>query len=204
MNQLKKDTTEQKILDAANDVFIQKGMDGARMQEIADKAGINKALLHYYFRTKEKLFGAIFTRVLSIAFPQITSLMISGIPIKEKLSKFIDAYIDLLSKNPHLPSFILKEINRDPGVLANIIKKSGVKPAIILESLQQEMDKGTIRQMDPRELVINIIAMSVFPFAGKPLLAEMIFEGDINAYNAFLANRKITIKEFLFNSILVQ
>ena len=204
MDDIKKDNTEQKILEAANEVFIQKGMDGARMQEIADTAGINKALLHYYFRTKQKLFDAIFAKAFASAFPRISKIMLSDISIREKLSKFIDSYIDLLSKNPFLPTFILKEINRDPEALANIIRNAGVDPSVILGILEDEMDKGNLKQMDPRELVINVIALSVFPFAGKPLLTAILYDGDKKAFAAFLKNRKSTLQEFIFNSILLK
>jgi AcrR family transcriptional regulator len=96
--EVKKDNTEEKIIDAATYVFVKKGMDGARMQEIADRAGINKALLHYYFRSKEKLFDAVFTRIISIAFPRIGQILTSDLPILEKVEKVIDIYLELLMR----------------------------------------------------------------------------------------------------------
>ncbi len=204
MNEINKDNTEQKILDAANEVFTQKGMDGTRMQEIANRAGINKALLHYYFRTKQKLFEAIFKRVFANAFPKISALMLSDLPIKEKISAFIDNYIGLLAKNPHIPAFILKEINRDPEMLANVIKSSGINPREVIEMMKKEMEAGNIRKMDPKEVMINIVALSIFPFVGRPLLETMIFENDQKAYQAFLNKRKQTVKEFVFNAILLK
>ena len=109
MTEVKKDNSEEKILNAAQSVFIQKGMDGARMQEIADEAGINKALLHYYFRTKQKLFEAILKKVFSNILPNLMDMVHSDLPIEEKLGIFIENYIDLLMENPYLPNFILKE-----------------------------------------------------------------------------------------------
>src|SRR5680860_1428715 len=154
MNDIKKDNTEEKILHAAQTVFIQKGMDGARMQEIANEAGINKALLHYYFRTKQKLFEAIFKKVFKQIFPKIETFILSDLPFEEKLGVFIDNYIDLLIKNPYFPAFILKE-----------------------------MEAGRIRKMDPRDLMINLLGLSTFPFAAKPLMKIMFFENDNKAYN---------------------
>ncbi|MEN8116079.1 MAG: TetR/AcrR family transcriptional regulator [Bacteroidota bacterium] len=203
MNTIQKDNTENKILDAAQTVFIQKGMDGARMQEIANEAGINKALLHYYFRTKQKLFEAIFQMLFSQVFPNIETLVLSDLPIKEKLGTFIEKYIDLLLKNPFLPTFILKEINRDPEFLASVIKSQGIKPEQIFEMLEKEMDAGKIRRMDPREIMVNMLGLSVFPFAAKPLMKLMFFENDKKAYNQFLKERKNTVKEFVLNSILM-
>lgn len=204
MSESKKDNTEEKILDAAQTVFTQKGMDGTRMQEIADEAGINKALLHYYFRSKQKLFEAIFSKVFSQIFPDINSLLYSEKPIDEKLGVFIEKYIDLLMKNPFLPTFILKEINRDPEFLASVIKNQGIDPAHILQLLKKEMENGTIRKMDPRDLMINILSVSIFPFASRPLMQIMFFSNDKKAYKEFLIQRKVTVKTFVLNSILLK
>lgn len=204
MNDHKKDNTEEKILNAAQTVFIRKGMDGARMQEIADEAGINKALLHYYFRTKEKLFNAIFKTVFSKIIPNLMTMVHSDLPLEEKLGTFIDNYIDLLQKNPILPTFILKEMNRNPEFLASVIKGSGVKPAEVLGMFEKEMEAGKIRKMDPRDLLINMLGLSIFPIAAGPLLSIMFFENDKKAYNEFIERRKITIKEFILNSILIK
>ncbi len=204
MTESKKDNTEEKILCAAQNVFIQKGMDGARMQEIANEAGINKALLHYYFRTKEKLFDAIFKKVFSKILPNIMEMVESDLPIENKLGIFIENYIDMLMKNPFLPTFILKEMNRNPDFLASIIKGSGIKPDKIFVMFEKEMDAGKIRKMDPRDLLINILGLSIFPIAAKPLMTIMFFENDKSAYNDFINKRKVTIKEFILNSIILK
>ncbi len=204
MNEIKKDNTEEKILTAAQSVFVKKGMDGTRMQEIANEAGINKALLHYYFRSKQKLFEAIFNKVFSQIFPDIKNMLYSDKPIIEKLGIFIEKYIDLLMKNPFLPSFILKEVNRDPEFLASVIKKQGINPDDILNLLEKEMEYGRLKKMDPRELMINILGLSIFPFAARPLLQIMFFNNDKKGYSNFLVNRKETVKEFVLNSILVK
>lgn len=204
MSEIKKDNTEDKILDAAQTVFIQKGMDGSRMQEIANEAGINKALLHYYFRTKQKLFEAIFNKVFKQIFPNLEAFISSDLPIEEKLGTFIDKYISLLLKNPFLPAFILKEIHRDPEFLASVIKSTGINPNALFNMLENEMKAGNIRRMDPKDLLINILAMSIFPIAAKPLMQIMFFENDKKAYNDFLVKRKETVKDFILDSILVK
>ena len=204
MNAVKKDNTEQKILDAAQNVFMKKGMDGSRMQEIADEAGINKALLHYYFRTKQKLFEAIFKQLIKKAFPSIKELIFSTIPIEEKIGIFVDKYLNLLIKNPYLPMFILKEINRDPQFLASVIKGQGANPDEVLKVFEKEMEKGTIRRMDPRHLFINILGLSIFPVAARPLMTEIFFDGNKGDYKKFLRERKDTVKEFILNSIMIK
>lgn len=204
MKDFKKDNTEEKILQAAQTVFIKKGLDGSRMQEIADEAGINKALLHYYFRTKQKLFEAIFKKVFGQIFPNIKAFIQSELPIEEKLGLFIEKYIELLINNPFLPSFILKEIHRDPEFLALIIKSQGLNPEEIFIMLEKEMEAGNIRKMDPRELMINILGLSIFPFAAKPLMKVMFFDNDKKAYSEFLNRRKTSVQEFILNSILLK
>lgn len=204
MTEIKKDNTEEKILNAAQNVFIQKGMDGARMQEIADEAGINKALLHYYFRTKQKLFEAIFKKVFSNILPNLMDMVHSDLPIEEKLGIFIENYIDLLMKNPYLPNFILKEIHRDPGFLASILKRNGMKPKEVFALFEKEMEAGKIRIMDPRDLLVNILGLSIFPIAAQPLLNIVFFENDKKAYHEFLLKRKESVKAFILNSILVK
>ncbi len=201
MNEIKKDNTEEKILVAAQKVFIEKGMDGARMQEIANEAGINKALLHYYFRTKQKLFEAIFKMVFRNILPNLMEMVHSDLPIEQKLERFIEQYIEMLWKNPFVPTFILKEMNRDPQFLASTIKGSGIKPKEIIVMFEREMEAGNIRRMDPRDLLVNVLALSIFPIAAKPLLSIIFFDSNSAEYSAFISNRKKTVKAFILNSI---
>lgn len=199
----KKDNTEEKILNAATNVFVSKGMEGARMQEIADEAGINKALLHYYFRTKERLFEAIFSNVIDMAFPELTQILKSDTPFVTKMEQVIDAYIALLRKHPFIPVFVLKELNRDPSGLFKLAIKYGLNPQIIISQLQDAMDRGEIIRMDPRHLVMNIISMCVFPFAARPILNFLIFKDDAKALDAFFAERADVIKQFVINAIVI-
>jgi AcrR family transcriptional regulator len=204
MNEIKKDNTEERILKAAQSVFIRKGMEGSRMQEIADEAKINKALLHYYFRNKQKLFEAIFTNIFVQIFPNVKSLLLSEIPLEEKLGAFIEKYIDLLLKNPYLPAFVLKEINRDAVFFSKMFESKGINLEPVFKMLEKEMEDGNIRKMNPQELIINMLALSIFPFAGRPLLEIMLFDKDKAAYHNFLIERKTTVTDFVLNSILIK
>lgn len=204
MNEIKKDNTEDKILIAAQKVFTKKGMDGSRMQEIADEAGINKALLHYYFRTKQKLFEAIFNKVFEKIYPDLNSFIQSELSIEEKIGIFIEKYTGLLLKNPFLPSFILKEIHRDPEFLASVIKSTGVNPKELFAMFENEMKAGNIKTMDPKEIIINLLALCIFPVAAGPLMEVMFFENDKKKYDNFLEKRKKTVKEFILDSISIK
>jgi len=201
--EIKKDSTEDKILEAAKNVFVSKGMEGARMQEIADEAGINKALLHYYFRSKERLFEAIFSKIIKFAFPEITRIVQSDMPIVTKIEQVIDAYIDLLIKHPFIPGFILKELNRDPSGLFKMVVKFGLNPQVIADQIQAAMDRGEIIQMKPEHLAVNIVSMCVFPFAAKPLLSFVAFRDNPQGLEAFYAERADVIKEFVINAIVI-
>lgn len=194
-------TTEKIILDAAKEVFLEKGFDGARMQEIADKAGINKALLHYYFRSKEKMFDAIFQEAFMQFFPGVVEIMVTEKPLFEKIEFFIDTYINMLTNNPHLPVFVIHEINRNPGRIVNIIKSSGIKPEYLAKVIQQEVNAGVIIDVNPFHLIVNMIGMCIFPFMAKPVLKGIIFNDNSVAYEKFLEERKKEITAFVINSI---
>ena len=129
--------TEGIVLAAAKKVFILKGMDGARMQEIADEAGINKSLLHYYFRSKEKLFEEIFKDTFAKFIPKIDVLLSSNKSLEDKIKEFVKEYLELLQKNPHLPQFILQELNRNPDRLVELMSLAGIKKVNLLGHLSE-------------------------------------------------------------------
>ncbi|MBL7807814.1 MAG: TetR/AcrR family transcriptional regulator [Saprospiraceae bacterium] len=169
------DSTEQKIFDAAHEIFTQKGMDGAKMQEIADKAGINKALLHYYYRSKEKLYEAVVKAVMAKALPTVRQVIESELPLEEKITRFIDFYIGLISKNTFIPLFIISEINKHPDhFFENVMPRQLPQPEIFFRQVQEEVAAGKIRPIDPRHLIINIISLCIFPFLGKPLMRMLL------------------------------
>ncbi len=202
--EIKKDSTEDKILEAAKNVFVTKGMEGARMQEIADEAGINKALLHYYFRSKERLFEAIFAEIIKFAFPKISRIIASEEGIISKIEQFVDAYLDILMKHPFIPGFIMKELSRDPSALLKMVMKFGLNPQIVFNQIEEAMNRGEIIRMDPRHLAVNVISMCVFPFAARPILNFVIFKEDQNALEEFYAERATVIKQFIINAIVIK
>jgi len=201
---LKQTETERLIINAAKDVFFRKGFDGARMQEIADIAGINKALLHYYFRSKEKLFEAIFEEALKKIIPNIVENMISDLDFEEKIRRFVESYIDALIEVPQIPIFILNEINRNPDRIIGVIKKMGLKPELILEGIQREIDLNKIRAIDPKHLLVNIVSLCIFPFAAKPLIQKLLLFENPRLYYEFLKERKTVVVSFIIQSLKIQ
>jgi TetR/AcrR family transcriptional regulator len=193
--------TEKQILVAARKVFMKKGMDGARMQEIADEANINKAMLHYYFRTKERLFHAIFREAFQQFFPQLEGIFTLQVSFQDKISLFIDRYMDLLFENPFLPAFILSEINRNPQAIVSVFDKTSFNPEALLTSIESEMIREGFRRIHPMHFLINIVSMCVFPFAGGPLIKAVFPGKDPYAYDSFLRERKDAIYEFVMFSL---
>jgi len=193
--------TEQKILIAARQVFLEKGMMGARMQDIADRAGINKALLHYYFRNKEKLFDVIFLQAAEKFMPKIASVILSDLPLFEKIEVFVREYIDLLSQNPYLPLFMMNEINRNPNEF--FLKKwKGKRPPMekFMEHIVQEMQKGTIKEINPLHLLMNMISMCIFPFVARPMIQYVAGVND-EQFKTLMEQRKTEVSRFIIDSI---
>lgn len=206
MNEEKK--TEEIIIEAARDVFIEKGYDGARMAEIAAKAGINKALLHYYYRTKEKLFDLVFGQVLKNVFKEIDAAWSGDAEIETKIYKFVRSYIQILTKNPFVPYFMLNTIIRYPDKFESFIEKASpnvltnikMKFQIIESTIIEEAKKGNIKPVDARELVINILSLTIFPLIAKPVITTVMKFED-NEYSQVLEKRAESVTQFIMNSI---
>jgi TetR/AcrR family transcriptional regulator len=188
--------TEEKIAEAAREVFIEKGMDGARMQEIADKAGINKSLLHYYFRTKEKLFAFIFSKLIHRIGNKLGNLMEEGVSIEDKVTGFVDLYIDILLKNPFIPNFILNEVTRNPDAIFEGFAAAKIEPQKFFAPLKKQLESEGYT-IEPHDFVINTLSMVIFPIAGRPIIEHLIFEGDKKAYKDYILSRKKSIVQFV-------
>lgn len=189
--------TEEKILEAARQVFLEKGFDGTRMQEIADKANINKAMLHYYFRKKDKLFEKVFEDAFKRFIPQVGQIMLSDDDLIIKIKFFISTYIDLLLDNQFLPLFIMKEITRNPKIIENLIT---IKFSEVIEAFQyfidDEVSKGKIKPVDAKHLIINVVSMCIFPFIAQPMILT-IFEMNLETYNKLMIDRKAIVFEVI-------
>jgi len=194
--------TEALILDAARKVFIEKGFDGARMQEIADTAKINKALLHYYYRSKDQLFEAVFRESFAKFAPRIFEVMNSPFDFTEKIKLFISNYIDLISENPHIPAFVLHELNRHPERLSDLMPVTEQIASQNLSIIEQDIKNAGLIEISPQQLMINIIALCIFPFIGRPIIQPILFGNDGNRYNEFIRHRKTEITKFVLNALV--
>ena len=197
----KKETTEDQILNAAKDVFQSKGMDGARMQEIADKAGINKALLHYYYRSKQLLFEAVFKNAFVLLAPQLNTILNDDSSIEDKIKNFTNDYTTFMMKHPYLPNFIISELNRNEDFIIKLKEHTGFPNLEKFKAcLDDEINKGLIKPIDAGQLFVNILALNIFPFLGKPLI-KVLTKQDEKTYTKFIENRKTEVAQFIINSI---
>ena len=193
--------TEKRILDAAKEVFIAKGFDGARMQEIADIAEINKALLHYYFRNKDKLFKAVFEETLLQIGPLVLSFVNEPMPLEVKIWKFVDDYIEIIKNNPKLPLFILNEIHVNPDRVLNFLNiGTFLDTKVLQDQLNKETEVSKLNRIDVKHFVVNILSMTILPFIGKPIMQKTlkIKEDD---WEKFLEERKSVVPQTIMNWI---
>ncbi|HUH50752.1 MAG TPA: TetR/AcrR family transcriptional regulator [Flavobacterium sp.] len=203
MDKSKTENTEVEILNAAKEIFQQKGMDGTRMQEIADKAKINKALLHYYYRSKQLLFEAVFKSAFGLLAPQLNKVLNDNTDLFEKITNFTESYISFVIKHPYLPNFVIQELNRNPEFIQKLRAEKHF-PTIdtfrtqVAEAIQQ----GRIRPIEAEQLLINIISLNIFPFIGEPLLKALI-NADKATYKKILHDRKTETANFIINAIKV-
>jgi AcrR family transcriptional regulator len=171
------------------------------MQEIADKAGINKSLLHYYYRSKDRLFADVFAYAAKNFIPDLTMILKQEKPLSERLKEFISAYIDFISKNPFIPLFILSEINKNPNGLAKVFSNSGIDVKSIEIEIEREISAGRISPINPKHLFVNIISLCIFPIIAKNLISPIILNNDKNTVNQFYNERKKVIFDFVINAI---
>ena len=204
VNKENKNTTEERILESARQIFQVKGLQGARMQEIADKAGINKAMLHYYYRSKELLFEAVFEEAANRIFPKIVEFLNTDYPLFEKIERFVDYYLTTLLENKYMPAFVLNELNQNPERLVKLMSEKGIfKQDKFIEQINNAIKDELIIPIDPRQLITNIISMSIFPFAGRPILMGL-FKLDEESYYQFIESRKKEVPKFIINAIKVK
>jgi TetR/AcrR family transcriptional regulator len=196
--------TEQRILEAARKVFLKRGTAGARMQEIAHEAGVNQALVHYYFRTKERLSGAIFQQIASRIFPALVETLGDSSSLDEKVNRLIGIYLDNLSQNLFVPGYLISELHHHPERVQQLLSSAmGADPKAVMPALIRTLDRqikagveaGTMRAITPQQFVINLISLCVFPFAARPMLS-IVFGMDDAAFKRFIEQRKKELPEF--------
>jgi TetR/AcrR family transcriptional regulator len=201
--------TETRILDAAHAVFMRRGTAGARMTEIAREAGVNHALVHYYFRNKQRLAEAVFRRAIGQFFPVMIGVFASDAPLEDKVRMVAAAQIDMLQRNRYLPGYLLAELNHYPERAEQLLNSmAGTTPANVRARLFGTLGKqledaargGTIRAVGPQEFVLNLVSLVVYPFAARPLLMAIMGMDDAT-FTDLMEERKKDIPAFFLAAL---
>jgi TetR/AcrR family transcriptional regulator len=203
------DDSEAKILIAAHEVFLRRGTAGARMQEIADEAGVNPALLHYYFRSKERLAEAVFRQVASRLIPSVIAVLGSDDSIETKVERFVHFYLDFLTEHPFVPAYIIAELHHHPErVGQTLAAAASMRPeqasaALFAKLRVQIADRvraGTLRSIAPEQFMVNLLSLCIFPFAAKPMLGMMLGI-DAVGFARMIEQRKRELPDFFLRAL---
>jgi AcrR family transcriptional regulator len=190
-------STEEKIKEAARKVFTRKGYAAARTRDIAEEAGINLALLNYYFRSKEKLFDIIMLENLQHFIKGVKEILIDErTSLREKTELIASNYIDMLLEHPDLPSFILSELRANPDKL---VVNMGIKDFLLQSYFAKQLGealKANKKNINPLHFFMNIIGLVVFPFVGSPVFRNLGGLGQ-EQFSAMMQERKKLIPKWI-------
>ncbi len=194
---------EKQILHIAMQVFVEKGWHGTKMQEIADRAGINKAMLHYYFRSKERLYNTILEKLFVQFIISVSESFRSGETFAQTLTHFLDRYHNQLMEHPNLPLFIARELSeggeRARKVIEKTLREKQLRtPQILIKELKKAEKRGEIVPVkDPVQFLLTLIGACVYFFLARPILEPMFPDIDFNAPD-FIEQRKKYIFDQLY------
>lgn len=184
-------STEEKIKEAAREVFHKKGYAATRTRDIAETAGINLALLNYYFRSKAKLFDIIIRETL-IGFVQNMAVVLNDrtTSLEKKVELIASNYIDFITHEPEIPVFIVSEIRNNPGgLLEKLPVKELVQNSVFVRQHREAVENGEVTEPNPLQFLMNLISLIVFPFVAKPLL-KAVGDVDDSRFNEVMQERK--------------
>jgi TetR/AcrR family transcriptional regulator len=201
--------TERRILDAAHAVFVRAGTAGARTLEIAKEAGVNPALLHYYFRTKERLAEAVFRRAAGQLLPAVVRILASDAAIEDKVEQVVQVELQFLSKAPYLPAYILSELAHHPDRAPQLIAAvTGEVPValgtqvrtVLAKQIDARVRDRTMHPISPDQFAVNLLALCVFPFAARPLFMAL-FGIDQKGFEQFIDRRRTELAPFFLRAL---
>ena len=189
--------TEAKIKEAAQKVFLKNGYEGAKIRQIADEAGVNVALVNYYFRSKEQLFQRIYFETFSSFLGVIAQLMNEETPFEVKVWKLVDRYTDFLLANPLMPMFVLSEHRQsDQSPFHQLKLKEMIRSTVFMRQLNDEIEAGNFRKVDPFQVIFSMIGSLVFPLIARPVVTNVGSFTD-DTFSVFMNERKQVIPEMI-------
>jgi TetR/AcrR family transcriptional regulator len=190
--------TEKLIKETAKNIFFKKGHLHATTQEIADAAGVNRALIHYYFRSRELLLDQVFREAIAESRTKINEIFSSALPFKKKISRYLDVFIDRNVDFPYMQNFIITEVTTNPERAQEFLqgKREGFSKTI-LPQLNEEIANGKIAPISMEHFMTNVMSMCSYPLIAKPII-QNVFGFDDKGYRDFLRERKNIIYRVLF------
>jgi TetR/AcrR family transcriptional regulator len=201
--------TEQRILDAAHAVFVRRGTAGARMQDIAEEAGVNQALLHYYFRTKDNLAQAVFRRAALQLLPAVIEVLASGLALEEKVRRVVELELKHLARAPYLPGYIVSELTYHPDRVHQLVSAltgmtpGDVRPRVantLKHQIDAEVAGGRMAPIAPDQFIVNLMSLCIFPFAARPMLTALLGL-DERGFERFIARRREELAGFFLKAL---
>jgi TetR/AcrR family transcriptional regulator len=196
---MKDNQTKELIMNAAKNIFFKKGNIHATTQDIADEAGVNRALIHYYFSSREQLYEMVLKDASREMSQRMQKAFAPGSSFREKMDTFLTIHINELLEYPFLENFIIAEFNRAGGNKMHLLSKevAGIFMETFVRDLLDEMERGTIVRMSPEQFLINIVSLCSYPLIARPLL-QQVFDLDDGAYLDFIKKRKDQIMMMIF------
>jgi TetR/AcrR family transcriptional regulator len=190
--------TRDRILEAAHTVFTRKGTAASRTQEIADEAGVNKALVHYYFGTKAALADAIFERALDTIMPRMFGILADpDRSIEEKIPAIVREQIAFHSERPYFAGYLVSELHAEPERIGRLMAGRGRVPLDVLrKQLREGVRAGRLRPISAEQLVANMMGLLIFPFATRPALCQLLGL-DADGWRAFVEDRRRFLPGFI-------
>ena len=198
MSNTKDTSTEDRIKAAARKVFHQKGYAGTRTRDIAEEAGINHAMLNYYFRSKEKLFEIVMMETMGQFFKGVGVILNDeNTSLEEKIERVVANYIDLLLEEPDLPTFILNEVRTNPEpFVANTPILQALEHSVLARQYAEAVAQRRTTEPNLMHSVLNVISLVIFPFIAKPIFTALS-RTDNEAYKALMLQRKTLIPQWI-------
>ncbi|MEM8585152.1 MAG: TetR family transcriptional regulator [Bacteroidota bacterium] len=198
----KREKTEDKIKDAALRVFTTKGYDATTTRDIAKEADVNIASLHYYFRSKDKLFVEVTAETLTAFNKILETVLVGEEPLKFKIHRYVDQFMSIYQEHPELPAFIVMESARKDSALHQVL--SFKDHTLVLEQqLQELMEKEEIRPISTLDFISNLVGLMVFPFLCKNIF-EREFQMTDEDFTQMIENRKQTIPQMIINDLYIK
>lgn len=193
-------TRQQEILIAARQEFIREGISGARMQSIADNIGVTKAMIHYYFDTKDKLFQEVFREASETLMDGLMETLEEPTPLFQKIEAFIDQAIGRFNEQPELAGFVINELNRHPEITEPVFRDSCTYDASVFEKqIEAAASNYEIAPAQSSQVISNMLSLCMFPYCGKRFLQTVLASGSDEEYEQFLNKRREVIKDTVIN-----